>query len=90
MNDKPTFPVKSYTTAAVVVFVLYCLFWLPGFVANWLYLHEARQAEKVYHQELPGVSCLTYMMLLLGWTVVILLFVGLVVFGLPRLIGNVR
>jgi hypothetical protein len=50
---------KSYTGAAVLVFILYWVFWLPGFIVNLIYYNEAKKMEKVAGQSLPGMGCLT-------------------------------
>lgn len=53
---------KSYTGAAVLVFFLYWLFYLPGLIVNYLYLREAKRMEKVAGQSLPSVGCLSVML----------------------------
>lgn len=50
---------KSYTGAAVVVFILYWLFWLPGTVVNYVYYQEAKRMERIAGNSLPGVGCLS-------------------------------
>lgn len=59
-------PPRSFTNSAVIVLVLYFILWLPGFIANLLYLREARQAENAADQNLPGTGCLTWMFYLFG------------------------
>jgi hypothetical protein len=47
---------KSYSIQAVCVFLLYWLFWLPGFIANWIFLHEGVEMERRAGVRLPGVG----------------------------------
>jgi hypothetical protein len=54
---------KSYTTQAVLTFVLYLVFWLPGVIANVLFLMDAKDMEKRAGHSLPGVGCLTFMLI---------------------------
>lgn len=53
---------KSYTGAAIFVFLLYWFFYLPGVIANYLYLQEARVMEERAGTSLPGVWLLSAMM----------------------------
>lgn len=53
---------KSYTTSAVIVFLLYWLFWLPGLIFNLVYLRDARRMERLAGTSLPGAGCLTIML----------------------------
>ena len=66
---------KSYTTHAVGVFVLYFVLWLPGFIANWMFLREAEEQQRRAGIPLPGVTALRYM--LWFWGVVLGLVVAL-------------
>jgi hypothetical protein len=66
---------KSYTGAAIAVFVLYSLAYLPGLIFNLMYLREARRMEQIAGQELPGTGCLSSMV----WAGV-LVFIALVLF----------
>lgn len=63
---------KSYTNAAVIVLVLYCLLWIPGVIANILYLNEAKQDEAKANHSLPGVQALRYLQALFTTTPIIL------------------
>src|SRR5262245_39968562 len=69
---------KSYTGSAVLVFFLYLLFWLPGFIVNYIYLDEAQKIEKIAGQSLPGTGCLYVMF----WLNVIGLILGIACAGL--------
>ena len=67
---------KSYIGAAIAVFLLYYLFWLPGFVVNIAYLAEARRMRRITGQPASGVGCL--------WA---LLFYGLLIPIIAIIIG---
>lgn len=49
---------KSYTTQAVITMLLYFVFWLPGLIANVLFLMDARRMQRIAGQSLSGVGCL--------------------------------
>lgn len=55
---------KSFTGKAVLAFLLYLLFWLPGFIANVMFCREAQAAERLAGQRLPGTGCLTFLLCL--------------------------
>ncbi len=65
---------KSYTTPAVITMLLYLLFWLPGVIANLVYLTEATKTRKLTGTAPEGTGCL--------WAV-------LLAFNLPAIIGIV-
>ncbi len=52
---------KSYTGAAVLVFFLYGLGFIPGLLANWLFVNEAKAMERRAGCSLPGVGPLVFM-----------------------------
>ena len=52
---------KSYTGAAILVFILYWLFYLPGLIANYIYYQEAKRMERMAGHALPGSGCLAFM-----------------------------
>lgn len=58
---------KSYTGACVIVILLYCFLFVPGLVANWLYLEDARRMEDIAGEPLPGVSTLHTMQTVVFW-----------------------
>ena len=43
---------KSYVGAAILVFILYCIFYIPGLIANILYISAAGKTAKA-----AGKSC---------------------------------
>jgi len=53
---------KSYVGASILVFVLYGLAWLPGFIANIIYYKEAKKMERIAGQRLSGTGCLFLML----------------------------
>lgn len=55
---------KSYVGPAVLVFFLYWIFWLPGFIVNWVFYREAKEMQRIAGQGLPGTGCLAVMLCL--------------------------
>jgi hypothetical protein len=51
---------KSYTGPAILVLVLYFVFYVPGLIANFMYYNDARRMEDIAGESLPGVGCLQY------------------------------
>jgi hypothetical protein len=69
---------KSFTGKAFLVWFLYWLLWLPGFVMNLVFLSEARGVERLTGQPPPGKGCLVTLLVvhvLLPLFLIILLFV---------------
>jgi cytosine/uracil/thiamine/allantoin permease len=64
---------KSYTGSAVLVFILYLVFWLPGLIVNLMYYNEAKRMQRIAGQSLPGVGCLSVML----WLNVIAIVLGI-------------
>ncbi len=58
MSQSPPSTRPSFTNAAVITLVLYLVGIVPGYIANWLYFREARDAERVEGTRLPGVGSL--------------------------------
>lgn len=67
---------KDYTNAAVIVLILYFVLWLPGLIANQIYLNQAKQMEALAGQELPGVRALRIEKLILATIPLVILVVG--------------
>jgi hypothetical protein len=67
---------KSYTGNAVITFILYWLFWLPGLIVNYMFYSEAKNMERKAGQSLPGVGCLT-----------IMLYLNIAIFALGLILG---
>jgi Na+-translocating ferredoxin:NAD+ oxidoreductase RnfD subunit len=49
---------KSYTTPAVITLVLYCVMWVPGLIANIVYLVEANKTKQITGVTPDGYGCL--------------------------------
>jgi len=49
---------RSFTTPAVITMVLYFVLYIPGIIANLLYLNEAYQVQRITGQSPPGKGCL--------------------------------
>ena len=49
---------RSFTTPAVITLVLYVVLWLPGLIANIVYLRDAKQVERVTGRAPEGMGCL--------------------------------
>ena len=58
---------KSYIGPAIITFIVYWLFYLPGLIVNLLYLSDAKKTAKIAGQKPSGYGCL-----------VVLLVIGLV------------
>ena len=66
----------SYTNKAIIALVLTWLLWIPGVIANVMFLNEAKADERKYGQSLPGVGCLTALIWvqIIGTVIFVLLF----------------
>lgn len=49
---------KSYTTPAIITLVLYLFLWIPGLIANIVYLLEANKTKQVTGTTPDGYGCL--------------------------------
>jgi hypothetical protein len=63
---------KSFTTPAIITLVLYFVLWLPGLIANIVYLNEANNVQRLSGRAPEGKGCLIAMLIV---------FVGLPVVG---------
>lgn len=63
---------RSFTTPAIFTLVLYIVLWLPGFIANIVYLREANEIQKLTGEAPEGKGCLVSMIvvLTLSWALV--------------------
>ncbi len=57
---------RDYTTPAVITMALYFLFYVPGLVANLVYLHRALQEKRQQDVQVKGLGCLIALVLTLG------------------------
>lgn len=55
---------RSFTGTAVLVFLLYWFFWIPGFIVNIISYNEAKRVQRVAGQSPAGLGCLTAMLIL--------------------------
>ncbi len=55
---------KSYTTPAIITLVLYIFLWIPGLIANIIYLLEANKTKKITGTNPDGYGCLIAMLVL--------------------------
>lgn len=55
---------RSYVGSGVLVLLLYLLFWLPGFIVNWIYLSAAKRDAAVLGYNPPGRTLLRVEMFL--------------------------
>ena len=84
-NPYPTFLVeqRSFTTPAVITMALYIVLWLPGLIANIIYLNEAKGIQRRSGRAPEGIGCLWA--LLIVFTILPVLglcaFVGLAMLG---------
>jgi len=53
---------RSFTTPAIITLVLYCVLWVPGLIANIVYLMEANKIQQITGQAPEGKGCLTAML----------------------------
>ena len=60
---------RSFTTPAIITLVLYIFLWIPGFIANIIYLLEANKVERLTGEAPEGKGCLVAMIVVLsfGW-----------------------
>lgn len=59
-------PAKSFTTPAVITMILYLVLWLPGLIANLVYLNEANAARDQSGVEPEGRGCLVALVFVFG------------------------
>ncbi len=70
-------PETSYTTPAVLILILYWLGWLPGFVANIIFLVLANGTKRRIGRRPDGYGCLIALMFFCGGGLFIVLGVYL-------------
>jgi len=71
-SERAAARMKSYTGSAVVVFILYWFFYIPGLIVNFIYYREANRMQKIAGNSLPGQGCLGFML----WLNVIVIVIG--------------
>jgi hypothetical protein len=65
---------RSYFGQAVLVLVLYWVFYLPGLIANFVYLHDARRYKERTGDDADGIGCL--------WALLWFFFLGPICVGI--------
>ena len=55
---------KDYIVEAIITFVLYWLFWIPGFIANIFFLNSANQQRKEVGEGSSGFVCLWILLII--------------------------
>lgn len=71
---------RSYTTPAIITLVLYWVLWLPGLIANIIYLSAANEDKRTSGVEPQGRGCLIALMIVFVAVPVLLVCVAV---GLP-------
>jgi len=68
---------KSFVTPALLTFLLYVFFYLPGLIFNIIYLQEAEKTARISGEKPSGMGCLQVMLYLqvAAGILVIILFV---------------
>lgn len=62
---------RSFTSSAILTLVLYIVLWIPGLIANVIFLNEAKKVEQLTGRPPEGKGCLTA--LLVFWIATALL-----------------
>ena len=73
---------KSFTTPAVICMVLYCVLWLPGLIANIVYLVEANKVKALTGTAPQGYGCLWALLAVVAIVPFIFGILGLLAFFL--------
>ena len=72
---------KSYIGPAVITFILYGLFYIPGLIVNLLYMKDARRIAEIAGQKPSGYSCLKVLFILGVFPFIITILAILVLAG---------
>jgi hypothetical protein len=70
---------QSFTIKAVIVLALYWVFWIPGLIANILFLNEARSVAKRTQVRPDGIGCLWWLMIANSVFVSVFVVVGVLI-----------
>jgi hypothetical protein len=57
---------RSFTNAAILTLVLYFVLWIPGLIANVVYLLESMKVQRITGESPEGQGCLVAMLAFLG------------------------
>ena len=66
---------RTYTTPAVITLILYFVLWLPGLIANVVYLSSARRTQRLTGRAPEGKGCLTALLWVYLWIPLLLVVV---------------
>lgn len=66
---------KSYVTPALITFVLYCVFYIPGLIFNIIFLNEAEKTARIAGEKPSGMGCLQVMLYIQALVVVLFLLI---------------
>lgn len=72
---------KSYTGTAIMVFILYVFFFLPGFFLNYIYVQEANRMQRIAGCPLPGVAALNVMLVVGSASILLMTCLTMVISG---------
>lgn len=75
---------RSYVSPAIVTLILYFVLWLPGMIANVVYLRSAQQTQKLTGHAPEGKGCLTAMAVVF----LVLPLAGFVILGIALAAGG--
>jgi hypothetical protein len=73
---------RSYVTPAILTMVLYLVLWIPGLIANIIYWQAASRDERTTGHAPEGKGCLLALFVVFTFLPLILVCVGLVLFGM--------
>jgi hypothetical protein len=57
---------RRFFTEAIIVLVLYMLLWIPGLIANFVFLREAQQVQRATGRAPEGKGCLIALLAVFG------------------------
>lgn len=64
----------DYTTKAIVVIILYFVFYIPGLIANILWHNEGKRLEQITGHSIPGVGMLRVLRQAAFWILALPIF----------------
>ncbi|MBN1807784.1 MAG: hypothetical protein JW909_01865 [Planctomycetes bacterium] len=80
---------KSYVGPAFLTLILYWLGYLPGLIANILWLSSAKRDERIAGVPMSGKGCLTFLIWVHLWIPLILLGLALIGLAIIAVVGAV-
>ena len=85
LQTQPVKKVTDYTVIAVLVMVLYAVLWLPGIVANIVFLQQAKREQRETQTKPEGLGCLWSLLIVLGVLPFFITVVGVILLMLTAL-----